>query len=160
MNSVKLDPTLGVLAPDGYKDPVSRDGERVFRAGTNWIAAAVWSVFVVLGVLGAFLAKTAMAAAFCAACALAAAIFAVRAARARIVVDEQGVVAHAPERLTQRLRWDEVERFEMRHGWAGGVWAMTTSGRWVKLLDVGIPAKKTGIAIARELEAERYSRTG
>ncbi len=138
---------------------MSRHGERVFRSGTNWIAAALWSVLAVLGVLGVLLAKTAMAAAFCAGCALAAVILAVRAARARIIVGEQGVVAYAPDRLTRRLRWDEVEQFEMRHGWAGGVWATTTSGRRVKLLDVGVPSKKTGVGIATELEIERHSRT-
>jgi hypothetical protein len=137
---------------------VTLDGQRVFRSPTNRIAAATWSFFIVVAAVGVVLAKSAVGAAFCATCGLAAAILAVRAARSRIVVDERGVIARAPDRLTRRLRWDEVERFAMRDGWAGGVWAKTTSGRWVKLLDVGVPARQTGLVIASELEVERQSR--
>ncbi len=133
---------------------MSLDDERALRTRTTWFVAAAYLIFALLGVGVVFLARTWKEAALGAGSAVASSILAIRAARAGITIDEGGITARA-DRFTRRMRWDEVERFEVRRRWSGSVWAKTTSGKSVKLLDGGLPDKGTARAIARQLEVKR-----
>jgi hypothetical protein len=112
-----------------------------------------------VSLLNVLLARTLKGAALGTAAALAFGVLALRASRSGIAIEESGIVARA-DRFTRRLRWEEVELFAVRRRRTGGVWAKKRSGRWVKLMDVGAPARAKGIEFAEHLEVERQRHGG
>jgi hypothetical protein len=115
----------------------------VFRNPIRWLVAVIYIVAAVLAVSAALRSGSLTKMIFLVATAVACAILAVRAARSGICISDAGVIGRA-DRYTRRLRWDEIERFELRPRRFGGLWprqglgAWKQNGKWVRLMDYGL----------------------
>jgi hypothetical protein len=138
---------------------VLRNPARWFVAVVYWLGAAVFiaesliqqeSIWTVVAVIVSI-------------CSL---VLGVRSARAAIWIDDAGVKATG-DRFTRSLKWDEIDRFELRAGGPRGVlprsglglW--TVEGRWVRLMDraLGVTGEFETALNVLQTEAIRHRET-
>jgi hypothetical protein len=136
----------------------------VLRNPMRWFVAGVYLVVAVLAVSAAPRTTSLTNMIFLAVAAIACAILSGRAARSAIWISDAGVIARA-DRFTRRLRWDEIQRFELHpRRFRGlmpskGLGAWKRNGTWVLLMDYGVadPQNRYSAAL-RVLQAEAEHR--
>lgn len=124
------------------------------RSPRKWLVVTIYGLIGVVGVISAVGGRSAGSRIVSVLVASATVAGAVRATRSGIVVSEKGIVARG--RFTRQFSWNDVQRFDVRPLPHLGVWAMTTGGPWVKLMDCA--PRRRSVEIAEQLEAERRRR--
>ena len=113
------------------------------RNPTRWIVSGIYLIAAVLAAIKAAQSTILTNTIVLAAAAVVFAVLCTRAPLSAICMSNAGVIGRA-DRFTRRLRWDEIERFELRPRRFGGlvpslglgVWKR--NGRWIRLMDYGI----------------------